>query len=253
MAHVPERISYGSSPVEYGELRLPAGDGPHPVAVLIHGGFWKEMWTLDLMDGLAVDLAANGWASWNIEYHRVGGGGGWPTTLEDVGQAIDFLRKLADEHNLDLSNIAAIGHSAGGHLALWSAARPQLYDEEPVKENVLKPHRVVGLAAVADLAVAHEMGLGSGAVEELMRRDPEGGPERYRSASPAELVPLGVDQLLVHGTDDESVPVDVARGYAAKAAAAGDTVTLHEVAGGDHFVVIDPSSAAWRAVVKWLG
>lgn len=253
LAHPPQRVSYGSSSVEYGELRLPEGEGPHPVAVLIHGGFWKEIWTLDLMDGLAVDLAASGWAAWNIEYHRVGGGGGWPTTLEDVGQAIDYLRELAGPHNLDLEDVVAVGHSAGGQLALWSTVRPRLYDEEPLKDGVLTPGRAVGLAAVADLALAHEMDIGSSAVEGLMRRSPQDGPQRYRSASPAELVPLGADQLLVHGDADDSVPIEIARSYAATAKKAGDDVTLIEVPGGDHFVVIDPSSDAWRNVVDWLG
>ena len=252
-AHPAEKISYAASPVEYGELRIPAGDGPHPVAVLIHGGFWKEMWTLDLMDGLAVSLAANGWAAWNIEYHRVGGGGGWPTTLEDVGQAIDFLGELAGSHNLDLTNLAAIGHSAGGHLALWSASRPRLYDEEPDKQGVVKPSRVVALAAVSDLGMAHQMGIGDSAVEELMRRGPAEGPERYSAASPAELLPLGAQQLLVHGDADDAVPIEISRSYAAAATAAGDDVTLHELPGADHFVVIDAASAAWSAVVDWLG
>lgn len=253
LAHPPERVSYGPNQVEYGELRVPAGAGPHPVAVLIHGGFWREVWTLDLMDGLATDLAARGWAAWNIEYHRVGGGGGWPTTLEDVGQAIDHLRKMKETRNLDLDNVVAIGHSAGGHLALWSAARPRLYDEEPVKAGVLKPGRVVALAAVADLAMAHSLGTGDGAVEELIRRTPAEGPRRYESASPAELVPLEAKQLIVHGDKDDSVPIEIARSYVAAASTAGDDVTFHEMPGGDHFEVIDPSSAAWAGVIEWLG
>jgi len=170
-----------------------------------------------------------------------------------VGQAIDHLKELAGSHRLDLDNVAAIGHSAGGQLALWSASRPRLYDEEPAKEAPLRPQRIVALAAVADLALAHTKGIGDDAVEGLIRRSPADGAQRYRTASPVELVPLGARQLIVHGDADDLVPIEIARSYAEAATKAGDEVTVHEVPGGDHFEVIDATSAAWGAVIDWLG
>jgi 3-dehydroquinate dehydratase type II len=245
------RIAYGPATSQYGELRVPDGGGPHPVAVLLHGGFWHDVWTLDLMDSLAVDLHQRGWATWNVEYHRVASGGGWPHTMEDVAAAFDFLATLADS-SLDLSNIVAIGHSAGGQLALWSAARPQLHDEHPVPEGAIRPHRVVALAPVADLAEAHRLELDEGAVEAYLRRTPEDGADRYAAASPIELVPLGSRQLIVHGDLDDRVPVLMGQAYADAARAAGDDVTFHIHQGAGHFGVIDPSTPEWAGVIDWL-
>ncbi|NIR35894.1 MAG: alpha/beta hydrolase, partial [Actinobacteria bacterium] len=117
---------YGPLPDQVADLRLPDGPGPHPVAVVLHGGFWRDVWTRDLMDGIAVDLTRRGWATWNIEYRRVGSGGGFPETLEDVAAAIDHLDGLAGDRSLDVATVVTVGHSAGGHLALWAAARPKL-------------------------------------------------------------------------------------------------------------------------------
>lgn len=253
LAHRPQKASYGSSEAQYGELRLPTEGGRHPVAVLIHGGFWRDVWTLDLMDRLAIDLVSRGWAAWNIEYHRVGGGGGWPTTLEDVAAALDSLPKLSAAELLDLDNIVAIGHSAGGQLALWSAARPRLYDDQPEAGSGVTPQRVVALAPVADLAAAHSLNLDEGAAEDFLRRGPSDGASRYAAASPIELLPLGVSQLVVHGEADDRVPISIARDYVAAAEAAGDDVSFVADAATDHFDVIDPASTAWAAVIDWLG
>lgn len=249
LAHPPQRVAYGPSNAQYGELRVPAGAGPHPVAVLIHGGFWRQQWTLDLMDPIALDLVGRGWAAWNIEYHRVGGGGGWPTTLEDVAAAFDELRELAATANLDLENVVAIGHSAGGQLALWSAARPRLYAEQPADPAPLKPSRVVALAPVTDLAAAHSMDLSDGAVDAFLRRPPDRGDGRYAAASPIELLPSDVPQLIVHGVADDDVPPSQSATYAA---AAGDGVELILVDEADHFDLITPTTAAWARVVDWL-
>jgi len=248
----PQRFSYGPAGAQYGELRKPDGVGPHPVAVLIHGGFWHDVWTLDLMDSLAVDLTRRGWATWNIEYHRVGGGGGWPHTMEDVAAAFDHLAALAVPHQLAIDDIVAIGHSAGGQLALWSAARPQLHPEHPVPHDAVRPDRVVALAPVADLAEAYRLGLDDGAVETYLRRSPEAGAKRYELASPIALVPLGCPQLIVHGDRDDRVPVLMAQAYADAARAAGDDVTIQVHAGAGHFGVIDPGSPEWSGVVAWL-
>lgn len=248
-----QRLAYGSADSQYGELRVPPHGGPHPVAILLHGGFWHDVWTLDLMDQLAVDLHSRGWATWNVEYHRVGSGGGWPVTMEDVAEACDHLAELAGAHNLDLTDVVAIGHSAGGQLALWSAVRPRLHGDQSATEAAVIPTRVVALAPVADLAEAHRLHLDDGAVESFLRRSPADGPERYRTSSPIELLPLGATQLIVHGDHDDRVPLAISQAYVAAAHAAGDDVVIQVHRGADHFGMLDPDSKEWAGVIGWLG
>jgi len=248
----PVTISYGPGDDQVGDLRVPETAGPHPVAVLIHGGFWRDHWTRDLMGGLALDLTTRGWATWNLEYHRVGSGGGWPLTLEDVAAGIDRLEELGTPHDLDLARVVTIGHSAGGHLALWAAARPQLSDHLPGMQTQVPVRTAVGLAPVADLEAAYNQDLGDGAVGALLRRTPADGPERYAAASPHQLLPIGVPQIIVHGTLDEDVPAAMSRRYAAAATAAGDAVTYVEIDGADHMDVIDRDHEAWSAVITEL-
>lgn len=244
-------LAYGEGPDRVGDLRLPAGTGPHPVVVVLHGGFWHTVWMRDLMDGLSVDLARRGWATWNPEYDRVGSGGGWPSTFEDVAAAIDWLEDAAHEQPLDASRVVLLGHSAGGHLALWAAARnagPATHPHPPR----LRPAATVALAPIADLAAGHRLDLDHGAVEAMMRRSPDEAPERYAAASPAAMLPLGVPQLIVHGDADDRVPVEMSRSYVGDAADAGDTVVYEELDGVDHFALIDPESVAWAKVVRGL-
>ncbi|WP_376794223.1 alpha/beta hydrolase family protein [Thermogemmatispora sp.] len=248
------RLSYGPQPLHFGELRLPSSPGPHPVAVLIHGGFWRNPYDLSLMSGLANDLTAHGLATWNIEYRRLGDeGGGWPGTLQDVALAIDALRQLAGSYPLDLERLITVGHSAGGELALWLAARPLLARQANGQErwllageSALAVSGAVSLAGVVDLEAGWRRHLGRDAVAELLGGSPEEVPERYRLASPAALLPLGIPQVLIHGTADDRVPLEISRDYADRARAAGDQLTLLELAGVDHFALIDPGSAAWR-------
>jgi acetyl esterase/lipase len=248
----PRTYHYGPAEDQVADLRVPPGPGPHPVAVLIHGGFWRDHWTRDSMEGLALDLVQRGWASWNLEYHRVGSGGGWPTTLEDVAAGIDYLEQAAAEHPLQLGRVIAIGHSAGGHLALWSAVRPHLADGIPDPATRVPVRGVVALAGVSDLAAGHAAGIGSDAVDDFLRRSPADGPERYAAASPAEMLPLGVPQVLVHGTGDEAVPVEMSRSYAAAAKTAGDRVRFTELAGVGHMELIDPADPAWQTAAAAL-
>ena len=259
------RSAYGSDPNQFGDLRLPVGAGPHPVVILIHGGFWRARFGLDLMDGLGEDLAGRGIASWNLEYRRVGqAGGGWPGTLGDVAQAADHLAGLAARYGLDLTRVVALGHSAGGQLALWLAARRRLpVDALPdgtpafaeVKAGASLTCPVAGaisLAGVVDLAEAWRRNLGAGAVAELLGGGPAEAPARYAVASPIALLPIGVPQVLIHGTADDRVPVELSRTYAAAALAAGDDARLRELSGVDHFAVIDPASPAWAIIVEEL-
>ena len=244
----PRTVRYGPDPDHVGDLRIPAGDGPWPVAVVIHGGFWRQVWTRDLMDGVAVALASSGWATWNIEYRRVGSGGGWPTTLEDVAAAVDALATMPDASRLDLERVVTIGHSAGGHLALWAAARTSLPPTAPGSVPQVHPVAAVGLAPVADLSAGHDHALGNDAVADLMGGTPSGVTDRYAAADPARLLPLGVRQLIIHGDADDVVPVDVSETYVGAAVDAGDAVVLHELTGADHLSLIDPRSDAWPAV-----
>ncbi len=253
------RVPYGPGPLHFGDLRLPPArvSGPHTVVILIHGGFWRARFGLDLMDGLGDDLAARGIASWNVEYRRVGDpGGGWPGTLADVARAADHLPALARSHNLDLARVVTLGHSAGGHLALWLAARSRLpADAAGLFARRGDPRPVAGavsLAGVADLMVGWRRGLGAGAVAEFLGGAPDEVLERYAAADPARLLPLGVPQVLVHGTEDDRVPIDLSREYVAAARAAGDGARLRELPGADHFVMIDPATAAWAAIVEEL-
>jgi acetyl esterase/lipase len=237
------RHRYGSHVHQFGDLYVPDGDGPVPVAVVLHGGFWRELRTRELTDDLARDLARRGWAAWNVEYRRVGelSGGGHPVTFEDVAAAIDALADLGAP--LDLARVVAIGHSAGGHLALLAAGRAA--PRVPLAGAVAQ-------AGVTDLSAADRLGLGEGAAAEYMAGHAADRPDRYAEASPIERVPLGVPQLLVHGDADERVPVAQSTAYAEAARAAGDDVELVVRAGEDHFVHIDPAAGAWADVLRWL-
>lgn len=234
---------YGDDRSQLGELFLPAGAQDAPVAVVIHGGFWRDAYDRSLMAGLCEDLADAGWAAWNLEYRRLGGGGGWPETFEDVSAGIDRLSSLAGPE-LDLGTVVTIGHSAGGHLALWAAAR---------QRPGIRVTGAVAQAGVVDLVEGTRLGLSRGVTAELLGALPAEAPERYALASPAALVPLGVPQLLVHGGRDEIVPVAMSRSYAETAANAGDRVDLviHDQLG--HFEHLDPRSSAWISVRDWLG
>jgi acetyl esterase/lipase len=236
---------YGSDPEQAANLHVPAREGgPWPAVVLVHGGFWRDGFDRATLTPLANDLAARGYVAWNIEYRRVGReGGGWPGTFDDVAAAADALCDVADA---DAGRTIVLGHSAGGHLALWLAAasRPG--------ERRLRPRGAVSIAGVVDLERAAREGLGSGAVQDLLGGGPDELPERYAQASPAALAPLGVPQLIVHGGRDEAVPPALSRDYAATARAAGDTVELLEFADAGHFDVVDPGHASWAAVADRL-
>jgi acetyl esterase/lipase len=207
----------------------------------------------DQMTPIAQDLARRGFAVWNLEYRRLGAStGGWPGTFDDAIAGIGHLASLvADGIDLDLDRVTVVGHSAGGHLALWSAARQRVGGKTGAAERV--PIRAaVGLAPVADLVRAYELGLGGGAVAELLGGTPTDQAARYQSASPRAMLPLGVQQLVIHGTLDDVVPVEIARSYVQAARTAGDRVELLELSGTGHMDFLDPSSAAHAALCDWL-
>jgi acetyl esterase/lipase len=221
--------------------------------VLIHGGFWRAHRTLDLMRPLAWSLADAGFAAWNLEYRAVGhDGGGWPGTLTDVAAGIDALADIARDHPLDLDRVALVGHSAGGQLALWAAGDRMLADAAASPAARVRPVLVVSLAGVCDLERGAASDLGEGAVRGFVGGEPDAVRERYRSVSPAAIVPLGVPQVLVHGDADRKVPPDQSRAYAEVAHAAGDPVDVVVVPGSDHMALVDPGSEAWRATLSRL-
>lgn len=238
--HVADRV---------GDLHLPDGRGPHPIAVLIHGGFWRDTYGRELMDDLAVDLVGRGWAAWNVEYRRVGSRGGWPLTFADVAAAIDHLLELGDSYALDLGRLVTIGHSAGGHLALWAGSRQRIPVGLPGASPRVRPCIAVGQAAVCDLAAAADERVGGSAVLDLMAGSPSERPGAYAAASPLALLPAEIPALLVHGRNDDLVPLRQSETYAAAAAAAGDQVDLRIFDGG-HFEHLDPASEMWAAVVS---
>lgn len=246
-------IPYGPEPQHVGDLyvpQAPARPGT-PVVVLIHGGFWRSYWRRDLMTPLAEDLVAAGAVVWNIEYRRVGAGGGVPATLRDVAQAVDLLDLVAPRYGFDTTDVALVGHSAGGHLAAWLATR-RLRHVDGVHTVVVTPTRVVALAPVLDLVEAESRALGNHATAEFVGARLDENRGAYEAISPAHLLPLRVPMAIVHGIDDDRVPHDMSVAYASHARGAGDDVTLLSVAGADHFSVIDPRHEAWGMARSWL-
>ncbi len=232
------RIPYATDPLHFGDLRLPAGPGPHPVLIFIHGGFWRARRSLDYAGHLCAALAERGVATWSIEYRRVGDpGGGYPGTIEDVLTACRFVEQLAQSYPVDMDHMKVAGHSAGGQLALWLAA-----------QNAVPLSRAISLAGVTDLRRGFALNLGSGAIEEFMGGSPDQLQDAYRNASPIELLPIRAPQLMIHGTEDDIVPVELSDRFAA---ASKNCETLR-LDGADHFDIVDPRSPYWPAVIEEL-
>ena len=216
------------------------------MVVLLHGGYWRLRYTKRLMVPLALALRARGFTVANVEYRRVGAGGGWPSTFLDVAAAIDALASFQ-------GRIITVGHSAGGHLALWAAGRHRLPGDAPGAAPGVAVGAAVALAGVVDLERAARMGLGAGAVPALMGGAPgAAGAGPYELASPAALVPLGVPQVLVHGDADDTVPLELSARYVERARAAGDDAVLVPLTGVGHMAVIAPVGPAWEALVGVL-
>ncbi len=221
------RRIYGEHADQHVDVYVPTG-APRAVVAVLHGGFWRAPYAADLMDPLCVDLAARGYEAWNVEYRRVGADGGWPMTFDDVKAAVAGVEEPR----------VTLGHSAGGHLALWLAAE---------RGAAL----AVSQAGVVDLVEAWRLGLSRRAPEEFLGGTPDEIPDRYASASPAARLPLGVPQLLVHGRGDDTVPAEMSRAYAEQARRSGDVVELLETDEG-HFDCLDPASESWAAIVERL-
>ena len=252
------RIPYGTGPQQFGELRLPSTKGPHPLAILVHGGCWlatlgpmdERILGIDHFRPLAAALTEAGIATWNVEYRRLGHeGGGWPGSFLDVARGADFVRTLAQENNLDLTRVIALGHSAGGHFAMWLAGRSKLpTTSELYIANPLRLNGVVNLDGPEDLkaTIAVQQPIcGAPVITNLLGGSPDERPERYRMASPIEMLPLGIPQELFAGRMFASQ----AAPYEAASKKAGDAVRMTVLAEAGHFLFIDPQSAIWPQVL----
>lgn len=233
------QISYGDDPSQVGELTRPAGMSKG-VVVVIHGGFWRSAYDLSLGRPLAASLVEHGWTAYNLEYRRVGNGGGYPQTLDDVAAGIDALAGI---DGLDTSTVVTLGHSAGGHLAVWAAGRPRLTGTSWGAPAV-RVTAAISQAGVLDFNAA--VNLGSGAAKAFM-----GGHTDLTVVDPYVQAPLDVPVRCVHGVADDVVPLSQSIAYVDRARSAGADAELVEV-DGDHFVVIDPSSHAWARTLEIL-
>lgn len=249
-----QRVAYGEDSSQYGELRVPTGRGPHPVVVLIHGGCFKAAYATprDLAP-MGDALKSDGIATWNLEYRRLGQpGGGWAGTYLDVGRGVDHLRTIAGKHNLDLGRVVLLGHSAGGHLAMWAAARARVPTGSPLYvTDPLAVRGVIDLAGPLDLMAnipEYERLCRDTVITTLLGGSPATVPERYAHASPIRLLPLGVPQVLVIGEHEDFVPRPLVEAYAQAAARAGDPVRLVTIPSVGHFEIASPRTAAWPLV-----
>ena len=250
-----KRIPYGALPSQFGELWLPTDGGRHRVVVLIHGGCWSALFPgLEMMSYLADDLRRRGNAVWNIEYRRLGeAGSGYPGSFDDIGRGIDWLATLAKTYPLDLGNVVVVGHSAGGHFALWAAARPRLpADSLLFRKEPLRIKGVVSLAGIADLKLYRARGPGqcseARVVNLLVNAEARWSEDVFADTSPAAMLPLGVPQIVISGAYDSIVPPAFGRYYSQMAATAGDKVEEITIPNAGHFELIDPKGPAFEQV-----
>lgn len=248
-------FAYGPDQMQKVDLWLPEGPGPFPVVLMVHGGCWQtSIADRSLMNWIAADLTKSGVAVWNIDYRGVDRtGGGYPGTFADAAAAADLLRAKAGEYRLDMRRIMAVGHSAGGHLALWLAGRAKLPMGSPLRSaDPLRIDHVISLGGLPDLeatAASPDNGCGTEVVAKLVgtgRADP------YADTSVPRLLPLGVPQDLVNGREDRIIPFRFATDYVAKAQAAGDRAALHVVPDTGHVELIAPKTAAWAEAKRLI-
>ena len=250
-------IPYGDHLSQFGVLRRPTLSGLSPVVITIHGGFWQSKYGLEENTPLDEDLTRRGYATWNIEYRRMGEvGGGWTGTFDDIINAVNHLNQLKERFQLDLSRVIVLGHSAGGHLALWLASQINKDKMSGIKNTLLIPiQSVISLAGVTDLRqmwkIHEDKGMIS-PVTSFIGGSPQEVSERYSLASPIELLPLNIEQILIHGELDRHVPVNLSVDYHRRAIELGDKVSLVVLPEAEHFMIIDPSSSAWQSVVNSL-
>ena len=254
-----DRIHYGPGPCQFGDLRLPqnAAKTPVPLVVFLHGGWWQSAYDLEYAGHLCAALKTAGIASWSIEYRRVGStGGGWPATFQDVAAGCDYVATLAKSYPIDLNRVIAMGHSAGGHLAFWLAGRHHIPEASTIYERqpAVALRGAIALAGAVDLRLTCDL---SGyftfahdkrEVYSLMGGPPAVFEDRYRAGNPGDLLPFGIPQVLIQGSEDGQIPPQLPARWAEMARRQGDEVTVAIVPGAGHFDVVDPRSSAWPVV-----
>jgi acetyl esterase/lipase len=256
------RLSYGSGPLQFGELRLPKTSAPHAVVLLVHGGCWADRLpgldpratTLELLRPLAAALTREGFATWNVEYRRAGSpGGGWPGTYLDLAAATDYLRSVAPAYHLDLDRLIVAGHSSGGQLALWIAARPRLPESSPLyTKNPLRVKAVVDIDGPFDLAAAQPLERSFceiPAITQFLGGTPAEQPERYRDGSALSFLPLRIPQHVFSSALLKLAP-DLVDSYVAQARAKGDHVTVHNLVGSGHFDMLSPGNLYGKVLIE---
>jgi acetyl esterase/lipase len=249
------RASYGFGPIQVGELREPPGKGPFPVAVIIHGGCWtKGFATMAMTSAMATALQAKGFATWNIEYRQLGeDGAGFPGTFQDWGMALDHLRVLAKSEPIDLKRVIVVGHSAGGHAALWLAARPGLPKGSPLRgDDPLPVTAAVDIDGPADLQALRPRQVSicrAPVADNLMGGDPASAADRWSAGDPARRLPLHVHQLLVSSVVLTAADADT---YAKAARAAGDKVDVLNLVDTGHHEPVAPGTPAWTKVEAFI-
>lgn len=228
-----------------------------PLVVFLHGGWWRSEYDLQYGGHLCEALRAEGFATWSLEYRRVGStGGGWPATFQDAASGFDFVAELAKQYPVDLKRVVAMGHSAGAHLAFWLAGRHHIPEANVLHNPQPKVslRGVIALAGAVDLRLLIEL---SGwltfahdkrEVFRLMGGAPDQFPERYKAGNPGDLLPLGVKQVLIQGSDDGQIPALLPVRWAENSRRQGEDVTVTVVPGANHFDVVDPESKAWPVV-----
>lgn len=249
------RIWYGEDVLQFGDWRKPEGKGPFPLAIVIHGGYWRSAYNLDHISHLCEALKDIGIATWSLEYRRIGNkGGAYPGTFQDIASGIDYVRELnahcSVDGAIDLERVIVIGHSAGGHLAAWAGSRSHIPEQNVLASpHPLKLKGIVSLAGLLDLQYAEEHKLSRSATTELLKNAPVDTKKRYEFTSPIEMLEPDAPIVLIHGTKDVDVPIEISERYVAKC----KSLNVHDVSykivdGADHYALIDPRSSAWETV-----
>jgi len=243
-----QTLQYGNAPMQAGDLYLPDAQIKGTIC-LLHGGFWRAPYGREQLNVMANDLVKHGYAVWNLAYRRIGDdGGGCPGTFDDVIAGIRFLTTIKNK-NLDsvLDRVVLVGHSAGGQLALWAAHRTM-----QLKLQTINIVASIALAPISDLIEAQKLTLGRGAIDELFSACLSDKSQRLTQYSPQALLPLNVRQLIIHGEEDDNVPIELSQSYVSKAKSLGDQIELLALPSTGHMEFLAIESDAYRALLTGL-